>query len=199
MKLTTASAHIFSVDRSGTATIHYAVSTADDVPTNVVPIATNFTVRDEHDHDDDDADADDDAKTFDCTNGPCGPYGEFKDSCVISLSKSQKRSSTLELAGNLTSEPAHSVHGVGRPAHEPQSSIGTDGTTMNHDYCGQSSQCPTEFNRTQLLQFAYFRSATSQISSTACAQSLQVSCAVRYLTIFTLLKIRIGGKYILCC
>jgi len=93
VKLTTASAHIFSVDRSGTATIHYAVSTADDVPTNVVPIATNFTVRDEHDHDDDDADADadadDDAKTFDCTNGPCGPYGEFKDSCVISKQKSK--------------------------------------------------------------------------------------------------------------
>ena len=36
-----------------------------------------------------DADADDDAKTFDCTNGPCGPYGEFKDSCVISKQKSK--------------------------------------------------------------------------------------------------------------
>ena len=45
-------------------------------------MATNFTVRDEHDDDaDDDAD---DAKTFDCTNGPCGSYGAFRDSCGIS-------------------------------------------------------------------------------------------------------------------
>jgi|OrbCmetagenome_4_1107370.scaffolds.fasta_scaffold170085_1 hypothetical protein len=76
---TTASAHCVSADRSGTATTHYAVSTADDVPTNVFSIATNFTATDEHDDD-----ADDDAKTFDCTNGPCGSYGEFRDSCGIS-------------------------------------------------------------------------------------------------------------------
>jgi hypothetical protein len=76
---TTASAHCVSVDRSGTATIHYAVSTADDVPAIVFSMATYFTVRDEHDDD-----ADDDAKTFDCTNGPCGSYGEFRDSCGIS-------------------------------------------------------------------------------------------------------------------
>ena len=44
-------------------------------------MATNFTVRDEHDDADDDAD---DAKTFDCTNGPCGSYGAFRDSCGIS-------------------------------------------------------------------------------------------------------------------
>jgi len=60
-------------------TTHYAVSTADDVSASVSSIATNFTVRDEHDYD-----ADDDAKTFDCTNEPCGPYGEFRDSCGIS-------------------------------------------------------------------------------------------------------------------
>ena len=69
-----------------------------------------------------------------------------------------------------------------------------------------SSQCvlqnPIAHNSSNLFSscwWIYFRSATSQISSTACAQSLQVSCAVRYLTIFTIIKIRIGGKYILCC
>ena len=47
-------------------------------------------------------------------------HTENSETVVESLNKRQKRPSTSELAGNLTSEPAHSVPGVGRPAHEPQ-------------------------------------------------------------------------------
>ena len=65
-------------------------------------------------------------------------HTEHSETVVESLNKHQKRSSTSELAGNLTSEPAHSVPGVGRSAHEPQSSTDRDGATMDHDYHGQS-------------------------------------------------------------
>ena len=64
-------------------------------------------------------------------------HTEHSETVVESLNKHQKRSSTSELAGNLTSEPAHSVPGVGRSAHEPQSSTDRDGATMDHDYSGQ--------------------------------------------------------------
>ena len=65
-------------------------------------------------------------------------HTENSETVVESLNKRQKRPSTSELAGNLTSEPAHSVPGVGRSAHEPQSSTDRDGATMDHDYHGQS-------------------------------------------------------------
>jgi hypothetical protein len=98
----------------------------------VFSIATNFTVANEHDDD-----ADDDAKTFDCTKGPCGSYGEFRDSCGI-FEQTSKRSSISGLVGNLTFEPAHSVPAVRRSVHEPKSSTDMDGATMEHDYHGQT-------------------------------------------------------------
>ena len=103
---------------------------------------------------------------------PMGHVGhtENSETVVESLGKRQKRSSTSELAGNLTSELARSVHGVGRSGHEPQSSSDRDGATMDHDYYGQSvSECvlqnsivPNSSNSLSGCWRIYFGSASSK-------------------------------------
>ena len=110
---------------------------------------------------------------------PMGHVGHTEnwETVVESLGKRQKRSSTSELAGNLTSELARSVHGVGRSGHEPQSSSDRDGATMDHDYYGQSvSECvlqnsivPNSSNSLSGCWRIYFGSASSQISWPLCA------------------------------
>ena len=189
---TTASAHCVSVDRSGTATTHYAVSTAHDVPTNVFSIATNFTARDEHDDDDDDDDdddADDDAKSFDSTNGPCGSYGEFRDSCGIS----EQRSKTI-FYFRTGGEPYFwtcSFCTWSREIWAWTSEFQWQGWCHNGPWLLWSigfGVCTTKFNRTQLLQFAFrllanilWKCLIPNFLNSLCAQPLQVSCVINTL------------------
>ena len=112
------------------------------------------------------------------------------ETVVESSEQTSKTIFYVRTGGNLTSEPAHSVPGVGRSAHEPQSSTDRDGATMDHDYHGQSVRSvyykiqsyPTPPICFRIAgEYTLWKCHTPNFLNCLCAQSLPVSCVVRYI------------------